>query len=191
MDIILDNLHIMTPQVLLLGAACLLVLTALVVRSVRRGQRDVLLDRMGLSGVITYADQGKKGSYFISKRYGIVAKPDFIVQLSTGENAIVEFKSRANGRLYGSDIAQVKASALAVREKMPIQRAYVMAGTRRHEIYLAKNDETLFSEIQKEVEYTRRAAQGELIMEFTKNPQQCAHCTQKEPSLKKISALGY
>lgn len=186
---ILSNLHLLTPQVLLAAAAILLVITIFVIRGVRRGQRNALLDRMGLDGVVVYADEGKKGRYFISKRYGIVAKPDFIVQLRTGENAIVEFKSRANGRLYGSDIAQVKASALAVREKMPIQRAYVMAGTQRHEIRLAKNDNALFEEIQKEVEHARQAVKGQLVMEFAKNPQQCSSCDQRghcqKPSLKR------
>jgi len=167
------------PEHMVIASTALVLLTWLVLSKLRKSQRNRLQQQIGLPGQVIYADQGRHGRKFISRRYGIVAKPDFIVRLDSGENAIVEYKSRSNGALYGSDIAQVKASALAAREKMPIQKAFVLSGQRLHSIALKANSDELFEEVRALVEYAQRAASGEIIQVFCKNPRQCTTCAQK------------
>lgn len=167
------------PEHMLLASTSLVLLTWFVIAKVRGAQRKRVQQQIGLPGQVIYADQGRYGRKFISRRYGIVAKPDFIVRLDDGEHAIVEYKSRSSGALYKSDIAQVKASALAAREKMPIQKAFVLSGTRLHSIPLAKDSRELFREIEDLVIHARSASAGLIVHEFCNNPKQCATCAQR------------
>lgn len=134
---------------------------------------------LGLEGEVVYADKGSRTKPMLSKKYGIVAKPDFVVRLLTGEYAVVEYKSRENGRLYESDIAQVKASVLAAREKYPISLAYVISGKRHHKIAISKNSDEIYDEIHYLAEYVRKASKCRLVHVFTAYPAKCGSCASK------------
>lgn len=99
-----------------------------------------------VKGKIIYADQGRKSKLFINRKYGITAKPDFIITTPNGENMMVEYKSRT-GRVYQSDIVQLLASVLAARSEMPIHRAVVVTKGTRREIELG-SDEHIFRKSQ-------------------------------------------
>lgn len=132
---------------------------------------------IGVAGDLVYADQGRNSTLFVSDRYGIKAKPDFIIRLPNGNNAIAEYKSRSNN-VYQSDIVQVKASALAVRAHMPLQQAFVVLKNRRQEIPLPKDDEELYREIECHVKWAREIkTQKALIMVGCKNRNQCNNCS--------------
>lgn len=186
-----NTLASLRPEHLLIASSVLVLLTWYAITKLRTSQRKRLQQQIGLPGQIIYADQGRHGRKFISRRYGIVAKPDFIVRLDSGENAIVEYKSRSNGALYNSDIAQVKASALAAREKMPIEKAYVLSGTRLHPVPLARDSKLLYQEIEELVEHARLAASGVIVQAFCKNPRQCQTCAQKPHCQKPANKSGH
>ena len=130
---------------------------------------------LGIEGKIVYADQGRKSKLFINKKYGITAKPDFIIATQNGQNVMVEYKSRA-GRVYQSDIVQLLASVLAARSEMPIHRAVVITKGTRREVVLG-SDEQIFKEISKFVLLARRAQEGEIIKIFSSHPGVCRSCS--------------
>lgn len=130
---------------------------------------------LGVKGKIIYADQGRKSKLFINRKYGITAKPDFIITTPNGENMMVEYKSRT-GRVYQSDIVQLLASVLAARSEMPNHRAVVVTKGTRREIELG-SDEHIFREISKFVLLARRAQEGEIIKIFSSHPGVCRTCS--------------
>jgi CRISPR/Cas system-associated exonuclease Cas4 (RecB family) len=131
---------------------------------------------LGIKGKLLYADLGRKSKLFTSYRYRIKAKPDFIIQLLNGENAIAEYKDR-NGPAYCSDIAQVKASALAVREEIPLQHGFVVTRNGRYPVPLHPDSEQLHSEIAEYIELARRVKGKQLILQYAANPRQCPNCS--------------
>lgn len=131
---------------------------------------------LGLYGLVVYADSGPESRAFISKKYGVLGKPDFIVKLATGEYVVVEYKHRASGRLYDSDVAQVKATVLAVRSRYKVTRAFVLAGSSRHEIDIQVKDAALYKEIKQEVEQVKRAMKGEVLPVYTDKTVRCGSC---------------
>ncbi|MHD0644301.1 PD-(D/E)XK nuclease family protein [Pseudomonas aeruginosa] len=144
----------------------------------RRGSPEVQ-ERFGLDGWITYTDESESAHVFVNKRYGIKAKPDFLVKLRRGGYAVVEFKNRSSGRLFASDIAQVKATVLAVRTQYPVKQAYVIAGTTRHVIDVEKGSAALYKEIRTEVEQAKRVERGETLFIFPKSTVVCKGCSQR------------
>ncbi|MDX7766850.1 CRISPR-associated protein Cas4 [Aeromonas caviae] len=149
------------------------VFVALLYLARRRSHR--LGSPLGIEGKIVYADQGRKSKLFINKKYGITAKPDFIIATQNGQNVMVEYKSRA-GRVYQSDIVQLLASVLAARSEMPIHRAVVVTKGTRREVVLG-SDEQIFKEISKFVLLARRAQEGEIIKIFSSHPGVCRSCS--------------
>jgi CRISPR/Cas system-associated exonuclease Cas4 (RecB family) len=158
----------------LMLALVALVLLGRLVRT-RRHRRVAAL--LGLEGTVVYADNGTTRA-FVSRMYGIKAKPDFVLRLRTGDYAVVEFKSRANGRLYESDVAQVKATALAVRSRFPVKRAFVMAGDLRHEIKLPADSKALHAQIATLAKYVRLAERDPLAV-YNAHPGKCRACAHR------------
>ena len=73
---------------------------------------------------LIYADE-KGAKTFKSSRFKINARPDFIFQLASGEQVLVEFKSRRT-KLYDGDVKQLIATAITVKETYPnLKRGYV------------------------------------------------------------------
>jgi len=140
-------------------------------------------NHLGIDGELLYADLGRGAKRFVSSRYGIMAKPDFILRLRDGQNAIAEYKDRG-GRVYCSDVAQVKASALAVREEMPLQRAFVVTRNGPVEIPLNPDSKKLHAEIAEYIEWARRIRRKELIRVYAANPKQCDSCSLKRHCMK-------
>lgn len=134
---------------------------------------------LGVDGEILYADQGRQSRAFVSKRYGIRAKPDFIIRLNDGRVALVEYKSRDNGRVYTSDIVQAKASVLAARTRYPVEVMFIKTGERLQQIPIPKDSDALYKEIARYVGLARKANSGEMILEYTKNESQCKTCSVK------------
>ena len=102
---------------------------AVFVRNKFKYPRGKTKSPLGLPGKIIYADKGKNSEIFSSRKYNLVAKPDFVLKLKTGEYALVEYKGRDSDNVYASDIVQAKASVLAVRDKYPIELAFVVTGS--------------------------------------------------------------
>lgn len=162
----------------------LIICTLILVTMSIRTNRKTLKQRTGVEGKIIYADRGQKGGYFINHKFGILARPDFIVKEPGGEIAVLEYKSRKNGKLYKSDIVQVKASVIAVRGKIKATKAYVISGEKPHEIDVSGSSESIFNEIKKEYLHAKAANNGEIIMVFNKNLHQCKTCSQRFACLK-------
>lgn len=149
-----------------------------------RRRREALRAHLGFDGEVLYADGGRQSKSFVSKTYGIVAKPDFVLKLDGGAVAVVEYKSRANGRLYGSDIAQVKATVLATRETYDVTKAYVIAGETRHEIDVSKTSAALYREIEGLAKHARAANAGEIVEVYAAHPSLCKGCAVRASCLK-------
>lgn len=146
---------------------------------ISRRRRAALRAHLGFDGEVVYADAGRHTKSFVSDTYGIVAKPDFILKLDGGVMAVVEYKSRANGRLYASDIAQVKATVIAARETYDVTQAYVIAGETRHEIDVNKTSAALYREIEALAKHARAANAGEIVEVYAAHPSLCKGCAVK------------
>lgn len=132
---------------------------------------------LGIECELLYADQGRKSRAFVSRRYGIRAKPDFLIKLKDGRIALVEYKSRSNDRIYESDIVQAKASVLAAREAYPVEVMFIKTNHRLKAIPIPRDSDVLYREILRHVELARRAQRGELLGEYTANVNQCQTCS--------------
>lgn len=132
---------------------------------------------LGVEGELLYADQGRKSKAFVSRKYGIRAKPDFLIRQPDGRVALVEYKSRNNGRIYESDIVQAKASVLAAREAYPVVAMYIKTKHRLQAIPIPQDSDALYREVERYAELARRAKRGELLREYTHNRNQCKTCS--------------
>jgi CRISPR/Cas system-associated exonuclease Cas4 (RecB family) len=152
-----------------------LVLIVITVIYVLRRQSVKKPSPLGIDGEVIYADKGRNSHRFVNHKYGISAKPDFIIRTANAENVMVEYKSRMN-RIYLSDIVQLKASVLAARAHMPIHRAVIVTKGDRQNITLG-SDAQLYSEIAQYVELARRAQGGEIIKIFAAHKGICRSCS--------------
>lgn len=134
---------------------------------------------LGVEGELLYADQGRDSKAFISKKYGVGAKPDFLVRLKSGKVALVEYKSRDNGNIYQSDIVQAKVSALAARDTYPVEVVFIKTKRRLQEIPLPKSNDALYKEVELYVMYARLANKGKMLYEYTDNLNQCGTCSMR------------
>lgn len=175
----LINFVIANPHVFLILAGVIFVLFWIWRRSFLERQRHRMVEKFGISGHVVYADSGLRSRRFYSRKYKIVAKPDFVVRLDTGEYAIVEYKSRRSGRVMASDVSQVKASVIAVRSKYPITKAYVLVDKKLHALDVDKSSANLAKEIATELKYARDAKRGVKIMVFARNKGDCFNCPYK------------
>lgn len=180
----IDTLLLLEPMHGVMGAVVLLVVGAFVLRRQRQHQSLAVLNMIGERGRVIYTDSGGSSRSFLNKQYGIRAKPDFILELKGGEHAVVEYKSRDSGMLFASDVAQVKATVLAIRSRYPARRAFVVAGARCHEVKIKKSDSGLYKDIQQEIGYAREVAQGEMVKVFSSNERQCDRCFSRSRCLK-------
>lgn len=118
-------------------------------RPARRGARTLYLDVDGASRV------------FESRRYGIRAKPDKLERCRDGGVELVELKSRPRRRPYPSDVAQVIAATLAVREAgLDVRAARLETPVGSHAIDLDASDDALFRRIRPAVGIARQVAAG-------------------------------
>jgi len=113
----------------------------------------LLVSRFGRRRV-SYIDGGRS-KVFYSSKYGISAKPDLIQD----KNTIVEKKSRTKG-VYKSDVAQLVASALAVRSEYAIKIGFIVTKTDKVEVDLSGSDSDLFDMISSEYSNARLILSG-------------------------------
>ena len=151
-------------------------LLVFIATQVSNRRRSSVIANLGFDAEVVYADRGRNTPTLVSKEFGIVAKPDFVLRFDGGEHAVVEYKSRVNGRLYNSDIAQVKASVIAARERFDISLAYVIVGDKRHEVDVDFPSDELYEQIKPLVKHARAANAGEEIKVFATSEALCQSC---------------
>ena len=113
------------------------------------------------SAQVLYIDDVKLNKIFRSQRFRIQGKPDAILRITPGTTVIVEYKSRHHG-IYDSDVTQLIATAIAVRETYPdVHEGYVVLGSGKYKrIDLTASTGDLFRAIEGEVIATREAKSG-------------------------------
>ena len=145
---------------------------------------------LGIPGSLLYADHGRNSKLFVSNRFNVSAKPDFIFRLPDGDNAIVEYKDRAY-RVYESDIVQVRVSALAVRDSMPLTKAFVVTKGGRQEVFLPKSDNELHDLVSGYIEMARQVKSKKLVCVFNSTPARCTSCSVKHDCMKDKGGNGH
>lgn len=161
---------------MVLGIGLFGLLLVLMASMIGQRRRHAVLENLGFDADVVYADRGRGTTSFVSKTYGIVAKPDFVLRFDSGEYAVVEYKSRSNGRLYDSDVAQVKASVIAAREQFNVTQAFVIVGTERYTVEVDRSSDKLYREIEILANHARAANAGDDIMVFAKSEAMCRSC---------------
>ena len=114
--------------------------------------------------------------YFTSYRHKIRAKPDFLYKLANGSIALVEYKSQRDS-IRESDVSQVIAATLAVREKYPnlnIGFIYTRSGKVKC-VDLNKSDEELINLISAELSIARQL-ENNMRPQFTPQKDKCRVC---------------
>jgi len=112
------------------------------------------------NAVLIYLDSDTK-KVFASKTYKIKAKPDFLYKMPDDSYIIVEYKSRS-GSVKNSDIAQLIATAIAVKETYPtLYTGYIYTqGRHIKKIDLKPSANQLFESIKQEVHQVRQIEAG-------------------------------
>jgi hypothetical protein len=133
--------------------------------------------QFGFKGKLIYMDKGRKSPSFVDREFNIAAKPDFIYQLKNKNSyALVEYKSR-NGKVYPSDIAQLKASVLAARSRYYITNAYACTESVIDEINVNKSNKYLFEDIRSAYELTVDIVEGKTVNVCYKSKYKCPTCS--------------
>lgn len=83
------------------------------------------LTKFGFHGKLIYVDNSPKSKVFVNHAYELVAKPDFIYKIGLNKYVIVEYKSRS-APVKPSDIAQLFATAIAVRSEFKVVKGYIV-----------------------------------------------------------------
>ncbi len=98
---------------------------------------------------------------FRSERYRIAAKPDMLFEINSNELAAVEYKSR-RGPVYESDVAQLVATVIAVREQYSgVTVGYVYTGSgESRRVDCRGTTEELLQSIAGELRYARLTKLG-------------------------------
>lgn len=124
---------------------------------------------------LIYCDTNN-ASIFRNKKHKIAAKPDFIVLDDNNNKIIVEFKSRNKG-IYSSDINQLKASVIAVRDKYPnITIGYIINGSGEYKkIELNKSTDSIALEIKSLLNKIRLLKNGNQIQHIPEK-HKCMRC---------------
>lgn len=78
---------------------------------------------LGFRGKLVYIDDGNADT-FLSNRYMISSRPDFIYKVGLGRYLLVEYKSTM-GKVRTSHLNQSKAAALAVRQNAIGKKFYI------------------------------------------------------------------
>lgn len=84
--------------------------------------------QFGFRGKLVYTDDNPQAKVFVSHRYELSAKPDFIFKTGLNEYVVVEYKSRKSS-FRQSDLNQLKATVLACRSQYRIVAGYVVTGS--------------------------------------------------------------
>lgn len=84
--------------------------------------------RFGFKGKLVYVDDSPTVKAFVNHRYELAAKPDFLFKVGFNKYVTVEYKSR-KGKIKESDIAQLHATALAVRSQKNVIGGYIVTGS--------------------------------------------------------------
>lgn len=167
---------------ILLIIGCLLLFS--VARLVFSQSNMAVIERFGVDGRVVYADKGKSSRVFISKRYGVKAKPDFIIKDRGGRYTLIEYKSRSSGLLFESDIVQVKASVIAARTIYNIRKAVVISGTTKHDIDVDRSSVSINKEIATHIENARQSEMGVIVMKYAERESACSSCRNKSECLR-------
>jgi CRISPR/Cas system-associated exonuclease Cas4 (RecB family) len=174
----LTNLAALVPDdvFMILGIALFGLLLVFIASQVGQRRREAVIAHLGFDAEVVYADRGHATPSLVSKEFGIVAKPDFVLRFDTGAYAVVEYKSRSSGRLFNSDVAQVKASVIAARELYDVSLAYVIVAGERHEVDVDFPSDELYEQIKPLVKHARAANAGEEIKVFATSEALCRGC---------------
>lgn len=119
----------------------------------------------------------KKGTKaFYNKEYGIVGKPDVIVEAEDGVVA-VEYKSRSS-QVYTSDIVQLIAATLAARSAgFNITKGLVKTAENFKWVDLSGTNEMLYQKISKYAELAKQAQSGKKGLPASPNYFKCKYCS--------------
>lgn len=132
---------------------------------------------LGVDGELVFADQGRKSKSFVSTKYGLRAKPDFLIKLKDNRIAVVEYKNRSNDRIYLSDVVQVKSSVLAARAAYPVEVAFIKTKNKLQKVSIKQDSDELYREVERYVKQARSVSAGDVLLEYTTNINQCKSCS--------------
>lgn len=135
-------------------------------------------DELPVQGKVIYADTEKNRRVFVSNRYKLKSKPDFLVRQDNQSLAVLEYKSRENG-IYDPDVAQLITAVIAVRESMPNERISKAMVYNRSEqtqaIDVSLSDAELYAQIEPYVKMVRLIKAGYEV-EVNTPAHRCARC---------------
>ncbi len=161
---------------MILGLTLFGLLLVFIAANVGKRRREAVIAHLGFDAEVVYADRGRATPSLVSKEFGIVAKPDFVLRFDMGAYAVVEYKSRSSGRLFNSDVAQVKATVIAARERFDVSLAYVIVGDQRHKVDVDFPSDEIYEQIKPLVKHARAANAGEEIRVFATSEALCRGC---------------
>ncbi|MDF9399167.1 hypothetical protein [Vibrio sp. 1180_3] len=135
------------------------------------------MNQFGFRGKLVYCDDSPMAKVFVSHKYELSAKPDFIYKIWWNKYAIVEYKSRV-GKVKQSDINQFLASVVAVRSHYNIREGYIVTGQDVRHFELEKSTRSIYAQIAHLHKIARRIKHRGCKPKFSRN-QNCNNCGYK------------
>lgn len=133
-------------------------------------------------GEVIYSDTGawqKVEEPLISRRYGLVGKPDYLVQVTEQRQRIlipVEVKSRKRPpALYENHVLQLATYCLLVEEKFKITPPYGLLHYADATLKIAFTDQ-LRDQVIAAADAIRQARSAHQVLRSHQDPGRCQHC---------------
>lgn len=136
------------------------------------------MNSLGFRGKLVYIDDGKAET-FLSNKYMISSRPDFIYKIGLGRYLLVEYKS-TEGKVRASHLNQSKAATLSVRQnaigkKFNITQILVVTKNDRLLVQAGSNG-SLWRAIKNEHRAVLKARKGHIFKpEFGKKCKGCPY----------------
>jgi len=134
------------------------------------------------AGEVVYSDTGqweKQEKPLISRRYGLVGRPDYLVRVSENGRTVpvpVEVKSRRRpAQPYASHILQLATYCLLVEDVLKVRPAYGLLHYADATLYIPYSDE-LRAQVLKTAEAIRAARRASNLTRDHQDPRRCRHC---------------
>lgn len=142
-------------------------------------QKEV--NEFGFSGKLIYVDEGKSSKVFLSHKYKICAKPDFIYK--TGLSYTLVERKSGYREPESSDVAQIIAAVIATRSSYRVTRAILSTKKGVYNIDVSGSSAQLFKKIKKHHELTQLIYKGVYVGEHCASPKKCKTCATRNACL--------
>lgn len=141
--------------------------------------RPLPMTDFGFKGRLVYVDDGSRKPVFVSHKYELSSKPDFIFYIGRGQYAPVEFKSSKT--IHPEHEAQLCVEVLTARTKYNIKKGYIVAKNEKKEYDFSMSSRSIYRQIRSIHRRARLIKLGKIVPAIERcRSQRCYSCAHRD-----------